>query len=115
SPTSTALTITDGEFTIDVEAALGTELELGAGTYWLVVAANVPNDGVRWNWYSSAPGGNAMLIDEGNFGGLPWTTLPGLGLTFDSLAFSIIGTSALSVSEFSLEKISVTPNPAQDY
>ncbi|WP_456442060.1 T9SS type A sorting domain-containing protein [Psychroserpens sp.] len=107
---------TDDSFTIDITMANGgTDFELNSGTYWLVVAARVPSDAVRWNWFASAPGGNAVLFDEGNFGGLPWTDLPGLGLTFDSLSMKIEGTlTALSVDEFALDTVSIFPNPAKD-
>lgn len=116
APGSPAITIVDGAITIDVTSANGgTELELGAGTYWLVVAPRVPTDAVRWNWFASDLGGNAMLIDEGNFGGLPWTDFPTLGLAFDSLAFTIEGTLVpLSVDEFALETVSLFPNPAKN-
>ena len=117
SPTSPALVYdaTDDSFTIDITMANGgTELVLGSGTYWLVVAAEVPSDAVRWNWFASDPGGNAVLIDEGNFGGLPWTGLTALGLEFDSLAMKIEGTVPLSVDEFALETVSLFPNPAKN-
>ena len=118
SPTSPALVYdaTDDSFTIDITMANGgVEFELNSGTYWLVVAARTPIDAVRWNWFASDAGGNAMLFDEGNFGGVPWTDLISLGLTFDSLAMKIEGTLVpLSVDEFALETISIFPNPAKN-
>ncbi|MFD2916127.1 T9SS type A sorting domain-containing protein [Psychroserpens luteus] len=118
SPTSPALVYdaTDDSFTIDITMANGgAEFELNSGTYWLVVAARAPSDAVRWNWFASDPGGNAMLFDEGNFGGVPWTDLITLGLTFDSLAMKIEGTLVpLSVDEYVLETISIFPNPAKN-
>ena len=116
APGSPAITIVDDAFTIDVTAANGgAELELASGTYWLVVAPRVATDDVRWNWFASDAGGNAMLFDEGNFGGLPWTDFPSLALTFDSLAFTIEGTlTPLSVDDFALETISIFPNPAKN-
>lgn len=117
-PTSPAIVYdgTDDSFTIDISMANGgTDLVLDAGTYWLVVAARVPSNAVRWNWFASAPGGNAVLFDEGNFGGLPWTDLPSLGLTFDSLAMKIEGTlNPLSVDEFALNTLTIFPIPAKD-
>ena len=106
----------DDSFTIDISMANGgTDFVLDSGTYWLVVAARVPNDGVRWNWFASDPGGNAILFDEGNFGGVPWTDLITLGLTFDSLAMKIEGTLVpLSVDEYALDTVSIFPNPAKD-
>lgn len=115
SPTSSAVSIVNNEITIDVEAALGSELELTAGTYWVSVAPRVPSDDVRWNWYMSNTGGNAVLFDEGNFGGFSWMDFVSLGLTFDSVAFTIVGTEALSVEEYSVNKVSISPNPTQDF
>lgn len=114
SPTDPALTISNNELTIDVTAAVGSDVILGAGTYWLVVAPRVPTDAVRWNWFQSSAGGNAHLIDEGNFGGLPWTDFTSLGLTFDSLAFTISGSPDLSVEDETLNSVSVYPNPAKN-
>lgn len=114
SPTDPALTISNNELTLDVTAAVGSDVVLSAGTYWLVVAPRVPADDVRWNWFASDPGGNAHLIDEGNFGGLPWTDFTSLGLTFDSLAFTISGSPDLSVEDQTLESVNIYPNPAKD-
>ena len=91
-PTGTGIDITNNEITLDLVAATGSGVELVAGRYWLVVAPTVADDPTRWNWYQGVGQDNqAMLFDEGNFGGLPWTTLGGLGLTFQDLAFSLEG------------------------
>lgn len=114
SPTSSALTIINNEFTVDVTSVLGYELELTAGTYWLVVAARAPAAS-RWNWFQSSTGGNAQIFDEGNFGApFDWTGFLALGLSFDSLAFTISGTPPLSLDEFNLSNVSVYPNPVKD-
>ncbi len=115
SPTDPSLIIADGVFTLDVTAAVGSDVVLTAGTYWLIVAPRVPNDDVRWNWFGSDTGGNAHLIDEGNFGdGLPWTPLSDLVPEQTSLAFTISGSLALSVDQVDLNSIKIHPNPAQD-
>ena len=115
SPTSTALTITDNNFAINITEALGSDLVLSAGTYWLVVAARVPDGAQRWNWLQSVAGGNSQIFDEGNFGAaFDWTLLTDLGVTFDSLAFAISGSPSLSVAESNLNAVKVFPNPVKD-
>jgi len=110
-----SLTIADNDFSINVSAALGSDLVLPAGTYWLVVSVRVPDFNSRWNWFASDLGGNAHILDEGNFGAsFSWATFIDIGLSFDSLAFSITGTPALSIDEASLSAISIQPNPAKD-
>jgi hypothetical protein len=91
-PTGTGIDTTNNEITLDVVAATGDGVVLGAGRYWLVVAPEVPSDPVRWNWYQGEGQElGAMLFDEGNFGGLPWTLLTDLGVTFGDLAFRLEG------------------------
>ncbi|MDX1317143.1 MAG: T9SS type A sorting domain-containing protein [Xanthomarina gelatinilytica] len=124
SPSSSALDIipngTGGyDIVVNVYTALGSNLTLAAGTYWLVVAPYVTSTGSnRWNWYQATDGtlSQAKLIDPGNVfgaGATSWTSLTALGLSFSSTAFKI-EESILSVDEFSLSNVSVFPNPVQD-
>jgi len=122
APTSPALTITVDAVTgnevisIDITQATGSTQTLTAGTYWLSVVPETPDTAPRWNWFASTAtfGTNAVLFDDGNFGGFGWTTLdPGLGLSFGDLNFSIEG-NVLSIKEERLSKIKLTPNPADN-
>ncbi|WP_417867492.1 T9SS type A sorting domain-containing protein [Xanthomarina gelatinilytica] len=124
SPSSPALDIIPNgsggyDIVVDVYTALGSDLTLSAGTYWLVVAPYVTSTGTnRWNWYQATDGtlSQAKLIDPGNVfnaGATSWTSLTALGLSFSSTAFKI-EESILSVDEFSLSNVSVFPNPVQD-
>jgi len=57
-----------------------------------------------------------MLVDpDGIFGGLPWTLFTDLGVTFGALAFTIDGDDSLSIDEYEISKVKVSPNPANDY
>jgi hypothetical protein len=115
APTSPAISITDNDITVDVTMALGSELVLPAGTYWLIMAPTIATLGERWNWFQSSAGGNAQIFDEGNFGAaFDWTSFGLLGLDFDSLAFTISGSLPLSIGEVDLNGFSVSPNPAKD-
>ena len=75
--------------------------EFAPGTYWVAVwgyySASALADG-RWNWFlGAAPIGNeAMLFDEGLFGGFDWTTMTDLGLgDYKSFMFAISGNATI--------------------
>jgi hypothetical protein len=93
-PTGTGVDITNNEITLDIVAATGSGVSLGAGRYWLVIAPSIDvTANGRWNWSQGVGQENeAHLYDEGNFGGLDWTPFSGLGLSFTDLAFRIEGT-----------------------
>ncbi|OUR93322.1 hypothetical protein A9Q87_05070 [Flavobacteriales bacterium 34_180_T64] len=108
------------DIVIDVTAALGSTLSLGAGTYWLVIAPYVDNlsAGARWNWFQATDGtlSETHLIDPGDLfgaGATSWTTLTTLGLSFNSTAFKI-EENILSVDEFALSSVSIRSNPIKD-
>ena len=54
APSGTGIDTTGNEITLDVVAATGSSITLGAGRYWLVVATSVDEDATRWNWYQGA-------------------------------------------------------------
>ncbi len=107
------------DIVIDVADAYGSTFSLNAGTYWLVVAPYVGTTGAdRWNWYQSTDGtlSQAQLIDPGDVfgaGATSWTSLSGL-VGWSSLAFKI-EESSLSIDEYNMDQISVSPNPANNY
>jgi len=126
-PLNSALTISaDGlggySFALDVSAANGSDVILGAGIYWLVVAPRMnlsdADAANRWNWYEAFGVSNlseGMIIDpDGIFGGLPWTAFSGLGTGFESLAFTIEGDDILSIDEINLSKVTIVPNPVKN-
>jgi hypothetical protein len=84
TPADPAVTIVGSAPTLDVVAAQGTALALPPGTYWLSFFPSInvvdPVQQDRWNWFAAgtANGYNSMLMDEGNFGGFPWTPIAGL-------------------------------------
>lgn len=104
---------------IDVADAYGSTFSLDAGTYWLVFAPYVgTTGGDRWNWYQSTDGtlSPAQLIDPGDVfgaGATSWTSLAGL-VGWSSLAFKIEEAS-LSIGEFDMSQINVTPNPTTEF
>ncbi|UPS91481.1 T9SS type A sorting domain-containing protein [Bizionia sp. M204] len=115
-------------FTVRVtDANGGTQITLPAGTYWIAAFPTVneafSTTGLnRWNWFGSTAavsGEEPVLIDPSNLfgaGATNWTNISGLlGESFPSSGFQIRDEAPLSVKDFSMEKISVTPNPAQDY
>lgn len=115
-------------FTVRVtDANGGTQITLTAGTYWLaafpIVNEAFSTTGLnRWNWFGSTAavsGEEPVLIDPSDLfgaGATVWTNISGLlAASFPSSAFQIRDEAPLSVKDFSMEKISVTPNPAHDY
>jgi hypothetical protein len=114
-------------FTVRVtDANGGTQITLPAGTYWLscapVVDEPFSTGGTnRWNWNgttAAVSGVEPVLIDPNDsFGGgfTTWTNIASLiGAPFPGNGFQIRDEAALSVDEFSLEAISLFPNPAQN-
>ena len=97
APTDPGVDITDGDITLDILAAGGSGVTLGAGTYWLSVAPSMDvTTHQRWNWHQGAPtaGTNSgHLIDFGIFGLPPgWQSIPGLGLpAYEGLAMRLEG------------------------
>ncbi|HET7921254.1 MAG TPA: S8 family serine peptidase [Gammaproteobacteria bacterium] len=95
-PTGAGVDTTDGNITLDLDAAGQSAVSLSAGTYWLIVSptfnAEISDpDGAAWYWLEgkSADGqSDGMMIDPTNaFGdGTTWQTLG------DSLAFTLTGT-----------------------
>lgn len=73
----------------------------------------------RWNWYEASGVSSlseGMLVDpDGIFGGLPWTLFTDLGVTFQSLAFTIEGDDSLSLEDYKTTRVSVKPNPVNDF
>lgn len=113
------------EFTLDLEA-LGTDVVLPAGKYWLSVVANSDVAGFvtaagRWNWYQSltANGVEGHLIDPTDIFGAGATAWLGLSSLVDwtnfDLAMRVEGEEAtMGVSDLSTASLSVYPNPAKD-
>ena len=94
--TDTAVTILTDTVTLDLVAAQGVGLDLAPGTYWLSFFPDIYYSVYdRFNWYKAVTNGSdqAMLYDDGNFGGMPWTELNALlGPGWDNLAFRLEGT-----------------------
>lgn len=119
---STVINGSGVDITLDVTLANGGDFILTPGVYWLVVAPRMnmaDNDGaVRWNWFDAGVPdilSETMLVDpDGVFGGFDWTALSALGVTFGSSAFTIEGQENLSVNDFSLAQVNLTPNPTRD-
>jgi hypothetical protein len=113
------------EFTLDL-TALGEDLILPAGKYWLSVVANSDVDMFvtapgRWNWYQSltANGSGSFLIDPFDLfgaGATQWTDIAGLtGWTQSDLAMRIEGEEViLGTSDVNATQMSIYPNPAND-
>jgi hypothetical protein len=77
-----AVTIVGNSPTLDLVMATGSALELPEGTYWLSFYPSmfVTSGDDRFNWFAAgtANGNYSMLMDEGNWGGFPWTPIAGL-------------------------------------
>lgn len=109
-------------FTVDIEAALGEELVLPAGTYWVSAAPVLSMSSLdateRWNWYGGEPNlSEAVLIDpDDQFAGgfTDWTPFSTLGLAWGGLAFTIEGEESLSVADNLASQVSIFPVPATD-
>lgn len=135
APDSPALTIVETvsddpmfansyDLTVDVTVANGEALTLEAGLYWIVAAPRVgaseTNSPDRWNWFDAGVdvGEQAHLIDVDDLfgaGATSWTPFTDLGLTFDSIAFTIEGTETLSAgNNGNIDSFSVYPNPTVD-
>lgn len=120
-----ALTIADaGVFIVDLDA-LGLDVILPSGIYWLSVVPELPNsDGsapLSWYWLDSTSNFNAEphLIDPMDLfgeGWTEWTPYSVVGITNTSLGFLIEGEeTTMSVSDVNGSSITVYPNPATNY
>ena len=129
-PLGDALTIepngSDYTVTVDITTAMGTEINLPAGTYWLVAFPRMDlteNDGLlRWTWYDAEDPDlltNAKMIDPSGATGLGienWTDISIVGLPMDNLAFTIEDKQGTTIiDEFVSNPIVVYPNPAKDF
>ncbi|MNU13452.1 hypothetical protein D3C71_14910 [compost metagenome] len=115
-------------FNVNVASAIPTAVTLQPGvTYWLAFAPKTNLTAytatTRFNWFTAttALGNPAKLIDPGNAFGAnatSWTDVSSLTAdpSFDGLAFSIVGTTALGTTEevFNSNKLSISPNPTSD-
>ncbi|HLV23588.1 MAG TPA: T9SS type A sorting domain-containing protein [Moheibacter sp.] len=114
-------------FELDLDA-LGEEVILPAGKYWLCVVADSFLDGFntaagRWNWYQSltSNGVEGHLTDPFDvfgMGATSWVGLTTLGLGWSNydLAMIIEGEeSTMGVSDLNASTISVYPNPATNF
>jgi hypothetical protein len=115
-------------FNINVASAIPTAVTLQPGvTYWLAFAPKTNLTAytatTRFNWFTAttASGNPAKLIDPGNAFGANatnWTNVSTLTAdpTFNSLAFSIVGTTTLGTTEevFNSNKLRISPNPTTD-
>ncbi len=117
-------------YTYNVNVALaipaGVTLQPGV-TYWLAFAPKTNLTAytatTRFNWFTAttASGNPAKLIDPTNAFGANatnWTNVSTLTAdpTFNSLAFSIVGSTTLGITEevFNSNKPGISPNPTSD-
>ena len=116
------------DFTVRVtDANGGTQITLPAGTYWLVAFPIVDEPFAtggtnRWNWNeatSANTGVEPVLIDPTDIfgaGATSWTNISGLiGATFPSNGFQIRDEPLLSTNDYTLDSVSISPNPATDF
>lgn len=115
-------------YNVNVALALPTAVTLQPGvTYWLAFAPKTNLTAytatTRFNWFTATTtfGNPAKLIDPANaFGAAAtsWTNVSTLTAdpTFNSLAFSIVGTNVLGTTEevFNSNKLTISPNPTSD-
>jgi hypothetical protein len=115
APAGTGINIADNNIDLDVVAATGDTIDLGPGTYWLLVFptinSSVLND--RWNWFQSAQQlSQAHLVDPGNlFGGgfTSWTSFGAIGVTFTGVNFLLEGTVQVGCPDGDIPWLSVSP------
>lgn len=110
-------------FLMNIAAANGgTEVSLGPGTYWLTAHPNTAgaplDEPGRWNWFLSddtSPVVEPVLIDPANlFGGgfTSWNNIAGLiAAPAASLNWILFDDAVLSVSDSTIEGLSLFPNP----
>ncbi len=127
-PTSTFLELehsTEGfHFIFDIEAYNGSPLPLQEGIYWVSFFPRIDNFTYAdpdWNmaWFAYPPDANitntlsyAQYIDKEMIFGDDSTTWSSLEeATVSNLAFTIEGTTTLSVDEFEENSLSIYPNP----
>lgn len=121
-PNGTSVNITSPSpgqfnFSIDIQEALGSDFELPAGNYWLVVAPNmdvsVANGDFNWNWYDTAQpnaGVNEGHLLAPKFDVNDWLSYSDAGLSLGSTAFIIEGDV---VGEFAqVQVVHNAPDPA---
>jgi uncharacterized repeat protein (TIGR01451 family) len=107
--TDTAVTINNDAITLDLVAAEGAGLDLEPGTYWLSFFPDMDLATYqRFNWYRGATtnGAEALLYDDGIFGGFDWTTISSLvGEDWHDKAFRLDGT--INVPDFAVVSFDV--------
>lgn len=115
-------------YNINVALAIPAGVTLQPGvTYWLAFAPKTNltayTAATRFNWFTATTtfGNPAKLIDPANAfgaGATSWTNVATLTAdpTFNSLAFSIVGTTVLGTTEevFNSNKLTISPNPTSD-
>lgn len=98
----------------------GTEITLGAGTYWLVSFPSVSTGAGgagRWNWALSdaTPAIEPVLIDPADLFGAgltAWTNIAGvIGAPASGMAWTLFDDAVLSVSDSTIDGLSLFPNP----
>lgn len=117
------------QFDLDL-AAIGEEVVLPAGKYWISVVANTTlenivdaNPSTRWNWYQSltSNGIEGHLIDPSDLfgaGATFWVGLSALLTTWTNydLAMIVEGEeTTMGVNDLTSTSISVYPNPATNF
>lgn len=90
---------------------------LPAGTYWMIAAQYVPDGSpgeptFYWGWLGSSATSTITPKRLNNtFFSSGWNNVPVSGGTATSLAWKLTGNVTLSADEFSLENVSIYPNP----
>lgn len=114
------------QFDLDL-AAMGEDVILPAGKYWISVVANttvadITAGATRWNWYQnlSANGVGGYLIDPLDLfgaGATSWTDIAGLtGWVESDLSMVVEGEeTTMGVSDVNAANVTVYPNPATNF